>query len=153
MKMTVNKGSRVLTAVVLLTLLLVFLLAEGCNNSSSGETANSTNITKRYPIVYGFEVDYCEKLGYIYEYRLNESTGKMEEYCRLSPEIECEAWAFAGGECHTEFMLCKKQGYLPKIGVENRSGTILKYPICIFPDGTYCKEKDFLEHNCHVDWE
>jgi putative hemolysin len=137
-----------------ISILLVFLvLTGGCGNAGNTINTTKTNQTKNYPIVRGFEVDYCEKLGYTYDYRLNESSGNMEEYCRLSKNVECEAWDFASGTCHPEFSLCKKQGYLPKIGVEKKGNTTIMYPICIFSDGTYCKEVDFFKHNCHVDWK
>jgi putative hemolysin len=137
----------------LVSLFILFALAGGCGGNTGSKNMTAEDNNKSYPLVYGMEVDYCEKLGYSYDYRMNETSGKMEEYCRLSKDIECEAWAFASGECHPEFMLCKKQGYLPKIGVEKRGNLTLKYPICIFPDGTYCKETDFFKHECHVDWK
>lgn len=136
-----------------LVLLLALVLTAGCYNANSTNTTNSSNQTKKYPPIYGFAVKYCEKLGYIYEYRMNDSNGMMEEYCRLSKEIECKAGAFAGGECHHEFTLCEREGYISRIGVEKKGNTTIRYPICVFPDGRYCKEKEFFEHNCLVDWE
>jgi len=134
-------------------LLLFLVLAEGCGNQANAKITSDSNQTKNYPLVRGFEVDYCEKLGYTYDYRMNETSGMMEEYCRLSKTVECEAWAFVSGECHPEFSLCKREGYLPKIGVEKRGNTTIQYPICIFKDGTYCKEVDFFNHKCSVDWK
>jgi putative hemolysin len=142
------------TGIAIAFLLVVILLfGEGCGNAGTPTNTTGTNQTNKYPDIYGMEVSYCEGLGYTYEYRMNETSGSMEEYCRLSKDIECEAWAFASGKCHPEFTLCSRQGYLPRIGMEVRNNSKLTYPICIFPDGKYCKEADFFNHKCAVDWE
>jgi len=145
------------TAICIISLLfIIILVGQGCNSptTATNTTINtSSNQTKKYPSVYGIAVKYCEGLGYTYEYRKNESSGKWEEYCRLTAGIECDANSFFGGECHPEFSLCKREGYIPKIGVVKEGNTTRKFPICIFPDGTYCKELDFFNHNCAVEWK
>jgi putative hemolysin len=142
-----------LVLAALLVLLAVVLV--GCENKGrnpgQNSTANQTNQTD-YPPVHGIEVTYCEGLGYKYDYRLNTSTGRKEEYCRLNKDIECPAWDFVSGECHRELTLCSLKGYILKIGVEQYETYNATYPICIFPDSSYCKEVDFFNKNCHVKW-
>jgi len=128
----------------------------GCDGNTIGNNSmglNTTvNKTKNLPTAHGIEVTYCEGIGYEYEYRIDESTGNWEEYCRLNATVECPAWDFVGGMCHRELSLCGIKGYTPKIGVMKHDTYNETYPICIFPDGSYCKEVDFFNKNCHVKW-
>ena len=135
-------------------LIILAALTIGCSQRSAtdgllNKTGNQSS--KLYPNIIGFEVKYCEGLGYTYEYRLNDK-GKYIGYCRLTKEIECTSDEFASGLCHREFSLCEIKGYTLKIGVEKHENLTITYPICIFPDGSYCKEVDFFYKNCHLTW-
>jgi putative hemolysin len=128
----------------------------GCSDKAAGgnstKESDSINRTIPSPTASGIEVTYCEGIGYKYEYKQNETTGEWEEYCRLNATIECPAWDFVNGMCHRELSLCGIKGYVPKIGVVKHDTYNETYPICIFPDRSYCKEIDFFNKNCHVKW-
>jgi putative hemolysin len=145
-----------LIVLTIIFMAVVCIMTYGCGRniarSNSTKENMSANKTGALPTVSGIEVSYCEGIGYKYEYRQNESTGEWEEYCRLNATLECPAWDFVSGECHRELSLCGIEGYIPKIGVVKRENYNETYPICIFPDGSYCKEIDFFNRNCHVKW-
>jgi putative hemolysin len=148
---------KILASIILIIAAILLVAVLGCSGAQKGipqnRTANITlNKTGNYPASYGIEVQYCEGIGYTYEYRLNESSGQKEEYCRLTKDIECPAWAFVSGECHRELTLCSIKGHILKIGVEQHATYNATYPICIFKDGSYCKEVDFFNKKCHVTW-
>jgi putative hemolysin len=134
------------------------IIVLGCNSSKNAATAqnltanHSKNTSKLYPDVMGFDVFYCEGLGYTYDYRLNESTEKYTGYCIFPNGSECLADDFGSGLCHREFSLCEIKGYVLKIGVEQYDTYNITYPICIFPDRSYCRETDFYYRKCPVKW-
>jgi len=141
---------------IILVTALTLIAIVGCSlttpSPSTGIPENTTNSTEKlYPTVQGIEVKYCEGLGYNYEYRQDES-GKYVGYCQLAPGVECTADDFFSGLCHTEFSLCEIKGYTLKIAVEQQENLKITYPICIFPDGSYCKESDFFYRKCPVSW-
>jgi putative hemolysin len=151
-----GKISAPLLIVAAIAILTLALAMSGCGNATTGDNSTkvngSVNKTRPLPTASGIEVSYCEGIGYKYEYRLNETSGQWEEYCRLNSTIECPAWDFVGGTCHRELSLCSIKGYVPKIGVVKHEGYNETYPICVFPDRSYCKEVDFFNKNCHVKW-
>ena len=151
-----EKVSTHLLIVLVIIIAVASIAAYGCGNTvvSGNNTGGngSVNKTRALPTAYGIEVSYCEGIGYKYEYRQNESTGEWGEYCRLNSTIECPAWDFVSGTCHRELSLCGIKGYIPKIGVVKHETYNETYPICIFPGGSYCKEVDFFNKNCHVKW-
>jgi putative hemolysin len=144
-----------LTAFCVLALLMI--LAFGCgspnNNASQNQSANiSKNTSKLYPDVMGFDVSYCEGIGYTYEYRPDAGKEKYTGYCVFPNGSECPADEFGSGLCHREFSLCEIKGYVLRIGVEQSETYNMTYPICIFPDNSYCKETEFFYRKCPVKW-
>jgi putative hemolysin len=138
----------------IIALLTLMAICAGCtiSNPPINETSNSSANTtvKEYPPVRGFDIEYCEGLGYAYQYFVN-ATAKVE-YCTLPNGTRCLAWDFASGTCAQEFTLCEIKGYTLKLKREVYPTYNVTYPICIFPDDSYCKESDFYKRNCHVQW-
>jgi putative hemolysin len=141
-------------------LVMLAALVVGCNLVKIGNTENSTitpngsSITqteKLYPQVRGFDIKYCEGLGYTYEYRQDQN-GTYRGYCRLTRDVECLSEDFADGLCHREHSLCEIKGHLLRIMVNQLGNTTETYPICIFPDNSYCRESDFFNRKCYVQW-
>ena len=110
---------------------------------------NETN--KTYPKAYGIEVSYCEGLGYNYIYEMDENE-TWNEFCIMPDGTRCDAWDFVGGECGREYSLCETEGYTLRIGVEQYETYNKTYAICIFSDGSYCRESDFFNKDCHIVW-
>jgi putative hemolysin len=149
------KKARLCCILMMLTLFIV-----GCDRviekprDNSTDKTNSTSLNqsgKLYPSIRGFDIFYCEGLGYTYEYRQDQN-GTYKGYCRLTKDIECPSDDFADGLCHREHTLCEIKGYILKIGVEQQGNTTVTYPICIFPDNSYCRELDFFNRKCYVKW-
>jgi putative hemolysin len=145
--------------IIFCAIILLMIFALGCSIASPGGNVTNNksintqkNASKLRPDVIGFDVFYCEGLGYTYDYRLNVSSGKYTGYCVFTNGTECLADDFASGLCHREFSLCEIKGYVLKIGVEQYATYNLTYPICIFPDNSYCRETDFFNRKCPVKW-
>ncbi len=149
-------GRRILNyLLVMLTIFMVgcspIVIDQANNFTNKPNNTDSNQSEEPYPAVRGFDIQYCEGLGYTYEYRKDEN-GRYRGYCRLTKDVECPSEDFADGLCHREHSLCEIKGYVLKIGVEQQGNTTITYPICIFPNNSYCREIDFFNRRCWIKW-
>lgn len=83
-------------------------------------------------------VTYCEALGYTYD----------NDTCVFSGRDSCPSWNFYRGQCGTEYSWCERQGYTLEHREDQDGIYVDSYAMCVFDDGTECREQEFLCNEC-----
>jgi len=84
---------------------------------------------------------YCNEMGY--EYKVVKTEDGEKGIVTLPDGSECDAWAFYGGECGTEFSYCAKMGW--PVAAEGKSDPIAtKCTTCVLPDGSHQTVRELL---------
>lgn len=68
--------------------------------------------------------------------------------CFFSDTENCGLWDFYRGLCGQEYSYCEQQGGTIENRIENMGTWVGTYAVCVYSDGTECKEYDNIDSKC-----
>ena len=134
------------------TLTLIFLaIPVTCSVLTGDAKATGTEITGLANPASVF----CEQHGGILEIRSDETAGGAEfGICIFADGSECGEWQFYRGDCAPGSVVpennplsayCEKHSGIPESYTDKKG---MEQQVCVFADGSQCKQWDFYRDKC-----